>query len=59
MAGSRWVYCLLMERVKLITISIIAYLALGSSVDASEMLLCKVEGLFEVVDSKNIFPKLA
>jgi hypothetical protein len=48
-----------MESVKLITISIIAYLALGSSVDASEMLLCKVEGLFEVVDSKNIFPKLA
>ena len=40
---SRWVYCLVMESVKLITISIIAYLALGSSVDASEMLLCKVE----------------
>jgi hypothetical protein len=32
-----------MERIKLIATSIIAYLTLASSVDASEMLLCRVE----------------
>ena len=32
-----------MERIKLIATSMIAYLTLASSVEASEMLLCRVE----------------